>query len=101
MTAHTRLRRRGIALLGTTLLSLAAAGVALSQSGGEYDLSWSKVTGGGGTSAGGSYLLTSSIGQPLAGQVQGSGYVIESGFWGGAAMEQIFKAWVPGLNRNP
>jgi hypothetical protein len=37
----------------------------------------------------------------MAGQVSGSGYVIDGGFWGGAALEGIFKAWLPGLNRNP
>jgi hypothetical protein len=88
-------------LAGIAALFLVLAGVALAQTGGGYDLSWSKITGGGGSSSGASYVLHGSIGQPMAGQVSGSGYVIDGGFWGGAALEGIFKAWLPGLNRNP
>jgi hypothetical protein len=98
----SQVQRRTVLLLGAALsVSLLFAGAAVAQTGGDYDLSWSKITGGGGSSAGGSYLITSSIGQPLAGQVEGSGYVIDSGFWGGAAIEAFFKAWAPGLDRNP
>ena len=37
---------------------------ALSQSGGDYILTWSTIGGGGGTSSGGQFVLTGTIGQP-------------------------------------
>jgi hypothetical protein len=40
-------------------------------------------TGGGGTSSGGGYTLTSSIGQPEAGKLTGGAFTLEGGFWPG------------------
>jgi hypothetical protein len=58
----------------------------LAQSGGGYDLSWSTVDGGGHTfSAGGSYTLGGSLGQPDAGLLSGGVYVLGGGFWSGGA----------------
>jgi hypothetical protein len=37
------------------------------QSGGGFDLSWSTMDGGGGTSTGGAYAVSGTIGQPDAG----------------------------------
>ena len=54
---------------------------------GDYDLSWYTVDGGGATfSAGGSYLLDSSIGQPEAGQGGNSPYTLAGGFWSGVSI---------------
>lgn len=100
MSAHPALHRGG-ALVAAAAITIAAATAVFAQAGGGYDLSWSKLTGGGGTSSAGSYTLHGSIGQPMAGTVSGSGYVIDNGFWGGAAIEALFKAWLPGLDRNP
>ena len=69
-------------LLSTALLILLAQG-AFAQSGGDYDLSWSTVDGGGGTSGGGSYSLNGTVGQPDAGRLQGGVYTLVGGFWGG------------------
>jgi hypothetical protein len=56
--------------------------VILAQSGGDYDLSWSLIIGGGETGlAGGNYLLGGAVGQPGAGTVSGGQYDLEGGFW--------------------
>ena len=47
-----------------------------------YDLSWFTIDGGGGTSTGGNYSLTGTIGQPDAGTLSGGSYTIAGGFWG-------------------
>lgn len=51
------------------------------QSAGPYQLDWSTVDGGGGSSSSGRYRVTGSIGQPDAGQLSGGHYLVEGGFW--------------------
>ena len=53
----------------------------LAQDGGDYELSWSTIDGGGGTSAGGSYTLTGTVGQTDAYWVSGGIYDLLGGFW--------------------
>jgi hypothetical protein len=65
------------------LFALALPSVALAQSGGPYDLTWSNV-GAGGSASGGSYTLTASVGQPDAGALSGGSYTLSGGFLGGA-----------------
>jgi len=70
-------------LLVATLMLLGLVGLAVAQSGGGYDLTWSTVDGGGHTwSTGGGYSLGGAIGQADA-QVpaSGSGYSLQGGFW--------------------
>ena len=59
------------------------ATVALAQSGGGYDLSWSRIAGGGGTSGGGTYTMKGAIGQhDVAGLApQGNKFSAQGGFW--------------------
>jgi hypothetical protein len=45
-----------------------------------YDLPWYTIDGGSGTSLGGDYALSSSIGQPAAGAMSGGIYTLEGGF---------------------
>ena len=72
-------------LLLAILLSLLAS-VALAQTGGGYDLTWSTVDGGGATwSEGGGYSLGGTVGQPDAGVLSGGGYTLAGGFWPGGA----------------
>ena len=72
----------------TCLLLLAAVPV-LAQSGGEYQLSWSTVDGGGGiASTGGIYSLSGTAGQPDAGLMTGGIYSLGGGFWGGGAVAE-------------
>jgi len=73
-------------LLLVALLSLLAS-VALAQSGGGYDLTWSTIDGGGTTwSEGGGYSLGGTVGQSDAGVLSGGGYTLAGGFWGGAVV---------------
>lgn len=55
----------------------------LAQSG-DYDLAWWTVDGGGGTSRGGVYTLTGTVGQPDAKVMTSNGYTLVGGFWSGA-----------------
>ena len=69
-------------LLLSSVASLLVAFNASAQSGGPYDLSWFTVDGGGGTSSGGSYTLSGTIGQPDAGgPMVGGSYALTGGFW--------------------
>ena len=53
---------------------------ALAQSGGDYEISWSTIDGGGGTSSGGDYVLIATAGQPEAGAASGGDYELLGGF---------------------
>jgi hypothetical protein len=47
-----------------------------------YSLDWSTIDGGGGTSTGGVYSVSGTLGQPDAGTMTGGNYTLEGGFWG-------------------
>ena len=49
-----------------------------------YEITFFSIDGGGGTSSGGNYTLTGTIGQPDAGAMTGGSFALEGGFWGGA-----------------
>ncbi len=51
------------------------------QSGGTYDLSWSTIDNGGGSSSGGNYTVEGTLGQPDTGVLSGGGYTVNGGFW--------------------
>ncbi len=59
--------------------------IAAAQSGGGYDLSWSVIAGGGGSSSGGGYSLSGTIGQTDAGALSGATFTLASGFWSGGS----------------
>jgi hypothetical protein len=59
---------------------------ALGQSGGDYDLSWSVIGGGGGTSSGGDFELSATIGEPEAGASSGGDYELLGGFLPGVPL---------------
>ncbi len=49
-----------------------------------YSVDWHRISGGGGTSAGGVYSLTGTIGQPEAGPwLSGGDFTVWGGFWPG------------------
>ena len=75
-----------VALFISIVLALLIISIATAQSGSGYDLSWSTIDGGGGSSSGGSYSLVGSIGQPDAGTLSGGSYQLSGGFWGGASI---------------
>ena len=54
----------------------------------QYSIDWSSIDGGGGTSTGGVYAVTGTIGQPDAGTLSGGAYTLQGGFWGVIAAVQ-------------
>ena len=55
-----------------------------------YSIDWFTIDGGGGTSSGGQYTLSGTIGQPDAGTLAGGNYTLDGGFWGGVfAVQQV------------
>jgi hypothetical protein len=64
---------------------LFVAHVARAQS---YSIDWFTVDGGGGTSTGGVYSVSGTIGQPDAGKMSGGNYTLDGGFWGVIAAVQ-------------
>lgn len=47
-----------------------------------FSIDWFTIDGGGGTSTGGVYSLSGTIGQPDAGKMSGGTFSIDGGFWG-------------------
>lgn len=71
------------------LLALVASVLSsLGQSGGPFELQWSTLDGGGGTSGGGRFALSGTIGQPDAGTLAGGPFKLEGGFWSGVTLLQ-------------
>ena len=62
-----------------SILAVAAACAAWAQS---YDISWMTMDGGGGTSTGGLFSVSGTIGQPDAGKMSGGNFTVDGGFWG-------------------
>jgi hypothetical protein len=70
------------------LLALLAVPPASSQQGGQYDLSWNTIDGGGITfMQGGAYSLGSTAGAADAGALSGGQYTLTGGFWSGASTQ--------------
>lgn len=67
-------------------LILSVAPVVLAQN---YSIDWYTIDGGGGTSSGGPYTLSGTIGQPDAGVHQGGSYSLMGGFWGAFAVQEV------------
>ena len=64
-----------------------------------FDLSWFTVDGGGGSSGGGPYTLSGTIGQPDAGVLSDGDYTLAGGFWGGGGAVQ-YCIYLPLVLRN-
>jgi len=47
-----------------------------------YAIDWFTIDGGGGTSTGGVYSVSGTIGQPDAGKMSGGNFTLDGGFWG-------------------
>src|ERR1044071_1961748 len=74
-------------LVPVLLMALASA---LTLDAQNYKIDWYTIDGGGGTSSGGPYSLSGTIGQPDAGILSGGNYVLQGGFWGGVfAVQQV------------
>jgi len=72
-----------------TILGSIILAAALSASAQNYSIDWYTIDGGGGTSSGGPYTLSGTIGQPDAGLHTGGNYTLVGGFWGAFAVQQV------------
>ncbi len=54
----------------------------------QYSIDWQTVGAGGGTSTGGAYSLSGTVGQPAASAMSGGNFSLQSGFWSVAAIVQ-------------
>jgi hypothetical protein len=52
-----------------------------------YSIDWFTIDGGGGTSTGGVYSVSGTLGQPDAGTMRGGDYSLLGGFWGVVAAQ--------------
>lgn len=59
-----------------------------------FTLDWFTIDGGGGSSAGGAFAVSGTIGQPDAGAMTGGSYSLTGGFW---SVEEISLPGVPAL----
>src|SRR5688572_10441491 len=71
-------------ILAGLILSVAPAILAQN-----YSIDWYTIDGGGGTSSGGAYTLSGTIGQPDAGVHSGGSYSLIGGFWGAFAVQEV------------
>lgn len=69
----------GVVLVLVAALSAFAVSRASAQN---YSIDWFTIDGGGGTSTGGVYSVSGTIGQPDAGHMSGGNFTIDGGFWG-------------------
>jgi hypothetical protein len=49
----------------------------------QYSITWSTIDGGGGTSTGGQYTVSGTVGQPDAGALSDGTFTLQGGFWPG------------------
>jgi hypothetical protein len=90
-------------LLAILLLAAVWSIVSVAQSGGVFDLTWYTVDGGGQAgpaSAGGSFALNGTIGQPDAGPpLSGGAFGLAGGFWPGGG-SPLYRVYLPVVVRN-
>jgi hypothetical protein len=88
--------KRKISLMLVLLLLMLTTVTVFAQTGGGYDLTWSTIDDGGGTSSGDTYTLDGTIGQFDAGVMSGGAYTVSGGFWGGSAAVLVqFRVYLP------
>jgi hypothetical protein len=68
-------------LIKVCFLSAALVFSTLAARGQNYSIDWYSIDGGGGSSSGGVYTVTGTIGQPDAGVMSGGNYSLVGGFW--------------------
>lgn len=79
-TILTRLwRQRQTLLIGSLVIGLFL--VAAAPLSWPFNIAWSTVDSGGGTSSGGTYTLSGTLGQPENGSSSGGSYAVSGGFW--------------------
>lgn len=68
---------------GLMILLVACLLMTVPALGGQYEISWYTIDGGGGQSIDGQFILTGTIGQPDAGYSYGGDFEVLGGFWPG------------------
>jgi hypothetical protein len=68
--------------VGSVLPLCTALWIAPFAAGAQYSLTWSTIDSGGGTSTGGAFTLSGTIGQPDAGLMSSGPFSLVGGFWG-------------------
>ena len=68
----------------TLALSFVVLVATASSASAQLSISWFTIDGGGGTSAGGAFTLSGTIGQPDAGVLTGGTFAVNGGFWAGS-----------------
>ena len=90
------MKRKWILSLLLLIIGIAVLGIVSASALAGYTLDWWTVDGGGATSsAGGSYSLGGTIGQPDAGTSSGGTYTLSGGFWGGGAAAIEYNLFLP------
>ena len=64
------------------LVCILTSAFCLQARGQSYSIDWSTIDGGGGTSTGGVFTVSGTMGQPDAGTMSGGTYTLSGGFWG-------------------
>ena len=82
-------------------LALLAAGFPVLAQSGPFDLSWWTIDGGGGTSSGGDYALSGTIGQADASTLSGGDYTLAGGFWTPSRGGAMHRVYLPLVMRAP
>ena len=73
--------KKSIFSLLIVLILLAISSLTIAQTGGSFDLSWSTIDGGGGSSTGGNFTLNGTIGQADGAALTGGNFAVNGGFW--------------------
>lgn len=86
------------ALATAAVAALAMACIPAGPARAQYAMQRFTVDGGGGTSTGGTYALSGTVGQPDAGTLTGGSYVLAGGFWfGGTAISSVQPPAAPAI----
>ena len=75
--------KKAIIFLAILVLCVTVGSVILAAPDGGLSIPWWTVDGGGGTSTGGQFALSGTVGQPDVAVLAGDSYVLSSGFWNG------------------
>jgi len=75
--------------LKVVLMALALTALVSRAQAQTYSIDWYKIAGGGGTSTGGTFAVSGTIGQHDAGAMSGGNYSLQGGFWGIIAAVQL------------
>jgi hypothetical protein len=68
--------------------------IAVSMAQAQYALDWFTIAGGGGTSTGGVFTVSGTIGQPDAGTMSGGNFTLDGGFWSLFAIQTPGAPWL-------